>query len=387
MFALTECRIFTGEYWLDDHALIIDGAHISAITPRSALPPELPCYTQGGALLTAGFIDLQLNGCGGVMFNSDISIATLESMQRTNLASGTTSFLPTLITATDADIRQAVAVTQAYMAQHKHHVLGLHLEGPYTNLERKGIHPAPLIRALDPAMLDFLCQHGNVIAKVTLAPECHPSHHIQALANADILVAMGHTAANYNEAMQGIAAGVGFATHLYNAMTPTSNGRMPGVVGAVYDSPNIYAGIIADGIHVHDANVRLAHKILGPRLCLVTDATAAAGAPAELEYFDFCGTKVWIRDGQCVDEQGTLGGSSLTMIAGVRHLIAMGIKAEEALRMASLYPARAIGQDHHLGSIAPGKVANLAVLTGELNDTLSVKATLVNGQFHSGIRS
>lgn len=387
MFALTECRIFNGEDWLDDHAVIINGAYISAVVPRATLAPELPCYTQGGAILTAGFIDLQLNGCGGVMFNSDISTTTLATMQRTNLASGTTSFLPTLITATDADIRQAVVVTQAFMEQHCNQVLGLHLEGPYTNVDRKGIHPAALIRELDSTMLDFLCQHGDIIAKITLAPECHPPEHIQALTQAGILVAMGHTAASYNEAMQGITAGVGFATHLYNAMTPTSNGRTPGVVGAVYDSPTMYAGIIADGVHVHQANIRLAQRILGARLCLVTDATAAAGAPDDLEHFDFCGTKVWIRDGQCVDEQGTLGGSSLTMIAGVRHLIAMGIKPEAALRMASLYPARAIGQEHLLGSITPGKIANLAVLTGELDHTLSVKTTLVNGQFHSGIRS
>ena len=177
--------------------------------------------------------------------------------------------------------------------------------------------------------------------------------------------------------MAGIKAGIGFATHLYNAMSPTSNGRTPGAVGAVYDSPALYAGIIADGIHVHPANIRLAHQVMKDKLCLVTDGTAAAGAPPELSEFDFCNTKVFIRDGQCVDEQGTLGGSSLTMIEGVRNLVSLaGLSLEEALRMASLYPARALGMSDVLGSIAPGKVANLVIL----NDQLEVCNTLVQGQ-------
>ncbi|WP_417616150.1 N-acetylglucosamine-6-phosphate deacetylase [Oceanisphaera sp.] len=378
MFALTDCQIFTGEQWLLDHAVVIDHGRISAVIPRGSLAPELPSHDLNGALLSAGFIDLQLNGCGGVMFNGDISEATLATMQRTSLASGTTSFLPTLITSPDADMRQAVAVTHAYMAKHANQVLGLHLEGPYTNLKRKGIHPARQIRPLDEPMLDFLCRHGDVIAKMTLAPECNQPEHIARLKAAGIMVALGHTAASYDEAMQGIAAGIGFATHLYNAMTPTGNGREPGVVGAVYDSPDIYAGIIVDGVHVHDANVRLAHKVLGSRLCLVTDATAAAGAGPELTQFDFCGTRVLVRDGQCLDEHGTLGGSSLTMVAGVRNLVErIGLPLAEALRMASLYPARAMGKDQDLGSISVGKVANLVVL----NEDLSVKNTLVNGQF------
>ncbi|OIN13147.1 N-acetylglucosamine-6-phosphate deacetylase [Oceanisphaera psychrotolerans] len=378
MFALTHCTLFDGERLHHDQAVVIRQDRIAAILPEAALAPELPRHSLEGALLSAGFIDLQLNGCGGVMFNGDISIHTLDTMHRTNLKSGTTSFLPTLITSPDRDMQQAVAVTRDYMARHRHRVPGLHLEGPYTNLTRKGIHPAAHIRSLTAAMLDFLCEHAEVIAKITLAPECNRPEHIRRLNEAGILVAMGHTAASYDEAMAGFDAGVGFATHLYNAMTPTLNGREPGAVGAVFDSPAVYAGIIVDGVHVHDANVRLAHRVLGQRLCLVTDATAAAGAGPELTRFDFCGTTVLVRDGQCVDEHGTLGGSALTMIAGVRNLVErVGLPLEEALRMASLYPARALSLDHELGSIHVGKIANLVVL----NSGFHVNTTLVNGQF------
>ncbi|GHA18526.1 N-acetylglucosamine-6-phosphate deacetylase [Oceanisphaera arctica] len=378
MFALTDCTLFDGEQLLEDMALVIKQDRIVAIQPQATLAADLPRHSLNGALLSAGFIDLQLNGCGGVMFNDDISSTTLETMHRTNLKSGTTSFLPTLITSPDRDMQQAVRVTRNYMARHQHRVPGLHLEGPYTNLKRKGIHPAAQIRPLDEPMLDFLCRHAAVIAKITLAPECNSPAHIRRLKEAGILVAMGHTAASYDEAMAGFDAGIGFATHLYNAMTPTLNGREPGAVGAVFDNDSIYAGIIVDGFHVHDANVRLAHQVLGPRLCLVTDATAAAGAGPELTQFDFCGTTVLVRDGRCVDQHGTLGGSALTMIEGVRNLVErVGLPLEEALRMASLYPARALGLDHELGSIAVGKVANLVVL----NKQLDVTATLVNGRF------
>ncbi|MGO5000135.1 N-acetylglucosamine-6-phosphate deacetylase [Oceanisphaera sp. W20_SRM_FM3] len=378
MFALTACRIFTGKGWLEQHAVIINNGRIQALVTEAELDARLVQYPQAGAIVCAGFIDLQLNGCGGVMFNSDISTATLAHMQRTNLASGTTSFLPTLITSPDIDMQTAVRVTRNFMAGHRHQVLGLHLEGPYLNVARKGIHPAAQVRALDAQMLDFLCQQADVLVKVTLAPECHAPEQIRKLVAAGVLVAIGHTAANYEQAEAGFAAGIGFATHLYNAMTPTLNGRSPGVVGAIYDNPRIYAGIIADGFHVHPANIRLAHQVLGERLCLVTDATAAAGAPTSLTEFDFCGTRVLIKDGQCVDEHGTLGGSALTMIEGVRYLVnTVGLSLSDALRMASHNPARAIGRDSDLGSIDAGKVANLVLLSPELE----VLNTLVNGDF------
>ena len=377
-FALIHGRIFTGHAWLEQHAVVINNGRIQALLPEAALDSGLARTSVQGALICPGFIDLQLNGCGGVMFNSDISCQTLAHMQQTNLASGTTSFLPTLITSPDADIAAAVQVTRHFMRKHTHQVLGLHLEGPYLNVARKGIHPASQVRPLDGAMLDYLCQQADVLATLTLAPECHSRQQIRQLVAAGIKVAIGHTAASYEQAMASFADGISFATHLYNAMSPTSNGRSPGVVGAIYDHDRLHAGIIADGFHVHPANIRLAHRLLAERLCLVTDATAAAGAPASLSEFDFCGTRVLIKDGQCVDAQGTLGGSALTMIEGVRYLVnTVGLSLEEALRMASLNPATAIDKQADLGAIGIGKVANLVLLSPEL----TVLNTLVNGQF------
>ncbi|MGL5949519.1 MAG: N-acetylglucosamine-6-phosphate deacetylase [Aeromonas sp.] len=380
MYALTNATLYTGHEVVTGMAVVIDGEIIAAITPEANLPADMPRTDLNGANLTAGFIDVQLNGCGGVMFNSQITEATLATMQAANLRSGTTSFLPTLITSPDEDMQQAVAVTRAYMAARQNEVLGVHLEGPYTNVTRKGIHQAEQIRQPSQAMIDFFCANRDVISKITLAPERNSTAHIQQLVAAGILVSAGHTAATYDEAMAGFDAGIRFATHLYNAMTPTLNGREPGVVGAIYDRADVYTGLIADGKHVHWANVRLAHKVLGERLVLVTDAAAPAGAPAGFSQFDFTGTPVFFKEGQCVDENGTLGGSALTMIEGVQNLVEQaGLPLAEALRMASLYPARAIGWDDKLGSIAVGKVANLTIFDPQF----VVNATVVNGQWQT----
>lgn len=379
MYALHNCTLYTGEAILTGHALLIDGDKIAAIVEQEALPADLPRHDLHGANLSAGFIDVQLNGCGGVMFNDAITVETLATMQAANLKSGTTSFLPTLITSPDEDMKRAVMVTRDYMAAHPNEVLGVHLEGPYTNVKRKGIHPAEQIRQPADEMIDFFCTNHEAIGKITLAPERNDPAHIRRLVDAGILVSAGHTAASYSQAMQGFDCGIRFATHLYNAMTPTINGREPGVVGAIYDRPDVYAGIIVDGHHVHWANVRLAHKILGERLVLVTDATAPAGAPEGFEQFDFCGATVYYRDGQCVDENGTLGGSALTMIEGVENLVKqVGLPLDEALRMATLYPARAIGWDSRLGSIQVGKVANLTVF----DQDFTVRGTVVNGLYN-----
>ncbi|MDP5291420.1 N-acetylglucosamine-6-phosphate deacetylase [Oceanimonas sp. CHS3-5] len=380
MYALTHCTLFDGNRLHSNTALVIEGERIAALVPEEQLDTELEQISLHGAVLSAGFIDLQLNGCGGVMFNSDISADTLDTMHAANLKAGTTTFLPTLITCPDDHMRRAVAVVRDYMTRHPDRVPGLHLEGPYTNLARRGIHPAAQIRALDTDMLAFLCDHAATIAMLTLAPEVNDSGHLARLKAAGIRLAMGHTGADYDQAMAGFEAGIGFATHLYNAMTPTANGRQPGAVGAVFDAPNVGAGIIVDGHHVHYANVRLAHRVLGKRLCLVTDATAAAGAPAGFTHFDFCGATVFLRDGKCVDEHGTLGGSALTMIEGVKNLVQQaGLSLENALAMASRNPARVLGLERHIGMASPGRVANLVAFDAHFN----VVTTVVNGQFSS----
>ncbi|MCG7364980.1 N-acetylglucosamine-6-phosphate deacetylase [Pantoea tagorei] len=376
MYALVNGRIYTGHEILDNHAVVIADGLIERVCPRDALPADIALRDVAGALIAPGFIDLQLNGCGGVQFNDDIdalSVETLEIMQRANEKSGCTSFLPTLITSSDELMKRAIDTMRAYKNKHQHQALGLHLEGPWLNKAKKGTHNPDLIRLPDPALVRYLCDNADVITKVTLAPENAGDAVIRQLTQAGIIVSAGHSSATYEEAKAGFRAGVTFATHLYNAM-PAFAGREPGLIGALFDSPDVYCGIIADGLHVHYANVRNAKRIKGNKLVLVTDATAPAGA--EIDKFIFAGKTIYYRNGLCVDENGTLSGSAITMIESVRNAVEhVGIALDEALRMATLYPAQAMGVEKQLGTVEAGKVANLTVFTRDFNIT----KTFVNG--------
>ena len=376
MYALTHGRIFTGHEILDDHAIIVANGLIERICPLADVPANVEQRSVNGAILAPGFIDVQLNGCGGVQFNDTaeaVSVETLEIMQKANEKSGCTSFLPTLITTSDDLMKQGVRVMREYLAKHPNQALGLHLEGPWLNLVKKGTHNPEFVRKPDHELVQFLCDNADVITKVTLAPEMVAPEVITALANAGIVVSAGHSNATAKEARIGFRAGITFATHLFNAM-PYMSGREPGLTGAILDANEIYCGIIADGLHVDYINIRNAKRLKGDKLCLVTDATAPAGA--NIEQFIFAGKTIYYRNGLCVDENGTLSGSSLTMIEGVRNLVEhANIALDEVLRMATLYPARAIGVEKHLGSIAPGKVANLTAFTHDFK----IIKTIVNG--------
>jgi len=376
MFAYVKGRIYTGHDILDGYAVVIAEGLIERVCPLAELPAGIETRSLDGAILAPGFIDLQLNGCGGVQFNDSleaISVETLEIMQAANEKSGCTSYLPTLITSSDEFMKRGIAVMRDYLKKYRHQALGLHLEGPYLSLEKKGTHNPAFIRKPDAAMIDYLCANADVITKVTLAPEQVEEAFIRQLSEAGIVVSAGHSNSSYEQAREGFAAGITFATHLYNAMPPIS-GRQPGLMGAIFDTPEVYAGIIADGLHVAWPSIRNAKKLKGDKLVLVTDATAPAGA--DIDQFIFAGKTIYYRDGLCVDENGTLSGSALTMIEAVQNSVEhAGIPLDEALRMAALYPARAIGVDKTLGSIDVGKVANLTAFTHDFKIT----KTLVNG--------
>ncbi|WP_347253085.1 N-acetylglucosamine-6-phosphate deacetylase [Leminorella grimontii] len=381
MYALAHGRIYTGHDILDNHAVVIADGLIAQVCPLNELPTGIETVDLKGAILAPGFIDLQLNGCGGVQFNDaleNISQKTLEIMQSANEKSGCTSYLPTLITCSDDYMKHAIDVMRSYLKSHENKALGLHLEGPYINVAKKGTHNPDFIRKPDDAMIDYLCANADVITKITLAPEQVDGRVIRRLKASGIVVSAGHSNASYEQARAGFAAGIGFATHLYNAM-PYLAGREPGLIGAIFDTPEVYTGIIVDGYHVAWPSIRNAKKLKGDRLVLVTDATAPAGA--DIDHFIFAGKPVYYRDGKCVDANGTLSGSALTMIEAVTNSVQhVGIALDEALRMAALYPARAVGVDDQLGSIEVGKVANLTAFSHDFKIT----HTWVNGRLSEG---
>jgi len=328
-----------------------------------------------GAFLLPGFIDAQVNGGGGVLFNDAPTVDTIRAIGAAHRRFGTTSFLPTLISDEAAVVRSALDAVREAIASKVPGVEGIHVEGPHISAKRRGAHDAAKIRALDDEALKQLALQRAGRTLVTLAPEATTPEAIARLAAAGVIVAAGHTDASYDEAIAAFAAGARGVTHLFNAMSPFGH-REPGVAGAALTTPDCWCGVIADGRHVHPAALKVAYAAKGPgRLMLVTDAMPVVGTSQRS--FKLQGREVRVRDGVCVDASGTLAGSALDMASAVRNAMRfLGIPLETAARMASATPAAFLRLDSELGSIAPGYRANLVAVDGDVN----VKDSWIDGR-------
>ncbi|UQZ90440.1 N-acetylglucosamine-6-phosphate deacetylase [Deltaproteobacteria bacterium Smac51] len=365
--ALINARIFDGYAFGTDRAVIVEGALIKDVVPTDSLPKGLETLDLQGATLAPGFIDLQINGCGGVLFNDDISEETLETMHQTCLRFGCTSFLPTLITSPAADFKRAVEVAASYYVKKPWAILGVHLEGPFISQIKRGTHNDRYIRPLDMETVDFLCQWVKKVPIVlTAAPEENDPQLLRRLALAGVRLSLGHTNATYEEALAGIANGMHTATHLFNAMSAFDRNN-PGAVGAVLNS-SVYTGLIVDGMHSSFHTANLVKKIKGERVYIVTDAVTPMGT--DMKEFRFADQRVLVVDGKCINEHGGLAGSNITMIASVRNAVLQaGIDEAEALKMATLYPAAMMGVEVSIGGIRPGMAANLIAYDRNFNLT------------------
>jgi N-acetylglucosamine-6-phosphate deacetylase len=376
--ALRNAILIDGERITTGQVVIVRGDRIEAILPEPNLTADadIDVIDLQNAYLAPGFIDLQLNGCGGVLFNDAITVETLETMHRTNLDSGTTEFLPTLITTSEENMRLALEVVGQHRRNPPNGVLGIHLEGPYINPERKGIHDARSIRKPSREMIECIATAaGEFPVMLTLAPECNELTTLSALVEAGVIVSSGHSNAHYAEAAAGFDAGIRTATHLFNAMSPWT-GRDPGLVGAILDREEVAAGIIVDGFHVHYASIKLAKAIKRQGLFLVTDAVTPTGT--SMPTFQFGGRTVFVKESRCVSADGTLGGALLTMIGAVANSVRhAGIPLLEAVRMAALYPARVVKRDHELGKVMQGYLADLTVF----DDDFVVRGVVERGKW------
>ncbi|PBC05286.1 N-acetylglucosamine-6-phosphate deacetylase [Mesorhizobium sp. WSM3860] len=376
-FALTGARIFDGADWHDDAALVVKDDTVEAILPTGAIPSGVSRVETTG-LLVPGFVDIQVNGGGGVMLNDHPDVASIETICRAHAPFGTTALLPTLIT--DIPAITAAAVTAGAEAARKkvRGFLGLHLEGPHLSVARKGAHDPALIRAMTDADQAALvaARRGLPVLLTTVAPESVEPARVTALAAAGIVVSLGHSDTGYATATAFAAAGATVVTHLFNAMSQIGN-REPGLAGAAIDTGSFYAGIIADGIHVHPGTMTLAlNAKKGPgKILLVTDAMATIGT--DMTSFTLNGRTIYRKDGSLRLADGTLAGADLDMISAVRfvHRV-VGLELDEALRMASLYPAEAIGQAHRLGRFANGTAADIV----GLSEGLDVKDVWIGGE-------
>jgi N-acetylglucosamine-6-phosphate deacetylase len=355
-------QIATPDGRLIKGALTCEGQTITAVGDHA--PTGDVVDIQGGYLLP-GFIDTQVNGGGGVLFNDETTAEGIAAIGAAHRKYGTTAFMPTLISDELSVIDAAMRATEDAIAQGVPGVLGIHIEGPFISKQRKGIHNPEMFRTLDAESKALLKSLKRGKAMVTLAPENCTPEDIAELAAAGVILAAGHTNATYETTVTALKAGITGFTHLFNAMSPLTH-RAPGVVGAALEDLTSYSGIIADGHHVDWAALRIALRTRPiDRFMLVTDAMPTVGS--ETKTFVLNGQTITVRDGVCVGPDGTLAGSDLDMATAVRNTVEhIGRTLGEAAIMAATAPAHFLGLGSSRGSLAIGQRADIVWMDADL---------------------
>ena len=371
--ALVNGRLLVDGAFVSGKTVVIDAGRIAVIIPENEVQDSVERIDLAGRMLVPGFIDTQVNGGGDRLFNDDPSIETIAAIGAAHRQFGTTGFLPTLIS-DDADkIEAALEAVRQAIAQGVPGVLGVHIEGPFLNLARKGIHDAAKIRTITDAEIDLLSRPTGGKTIVTLAPETVEPAVIRRLSDAGVIVSAGHTDASAATIAEALRNGLRGFTHLFNAMSQLMP-REPGVVGAALYDESSLCGIIVDGHHVDPLVLKLALRATPlRRLMLVTDAMPSVGGRKN---FVLNGEPITVADGKCTNAQGTLAGSDLDMACAVRNSVELlGLDLADAVAMAAEHPAAFLRLDDRMGRIAPGYRANLALL----NDHIEVVETWIDG--------
>ena len=374
--ALVNGRVLDDDGNFQDRVVLLEGDRIvdvvAADDPRCKRASR---QDLGGQLLLPGFLDTQVNGGGGILFNAEPSVEAIRRIGQAHRRFGTTGFLPTLISDDLDVVARALEAVRAAMDAEVPGVLGIHIEGPYLNVARKGVHNAEKFRGLDESAIGLLTSLRRGKTLVTLAPEMTTPDIISKLASAGVVVSAGHTNATHGEIRTALRHGLTGFTHLFNAMSQLT-GRAPGVVGAALDDPDSWCGIIVDGRHVDPTVLRIALRCKRrDRFMLVTDAMPSVGTTEKS--FSLQGRLISVANGALVDEDGTLAGSDVDMATTVRNAVKLlGLELAEAARMASRYPAEFLGLGGELGRIAPGYRANLVLV----DDSVEVKQTWIDGR-------
>ena len=357
-YAVPAAAIFDGEVVRNNGAVIIEDGHIAAVLPRRDVPAGLTLHQlPDGAWLAPGFIDVQVNGGGDVLFNNEPTPETIAKIAAAHRKFGTTGLLPTLITDSDDAMRAARAAVDAAM-QTQPGVLGIHFEGPFLSPEKSGVHDPSLMRAPNASHRDLFSGRSGATL-VTLAPERVPAGFIRSLAGSGVRISLGHSMASYEETRSAIADGLTGFTHLFNAMRPLA-AREPGPIAAALEAPGCWYGLIVDGIHVAPAMLRLALRGAGTPM-LVTDAMPSVGG--KKKSFTLYGREILIQGEHCVTKDGRLAGSGIDMATAVRNCVKLlCVPLADALRFASRAPAEFLGLGNRFGRIAPGYRADMVAL-------------------------
>jgi len=374
LHAIAADHVFDGTLVRERAAVIVDGSRIAELVPTTELPRGITTHVlPEGAWLAPGFIDLQVNGGGDVLFNDQPTAHGIRTIAAAHRRFGTTGLLPTLITDSPEKTRLALDAANAIATQEPG-ILGVHLEGPYLSPEKPGVHDPRQIRQPGPDDLALLTAPRNRVLLVTLAPEMVPAGFIARLVEAGVRVSLGHSMATYRQTQAAMAEGLTGFTHLFNAMRPLAS-REGGPIAQALESPNAWYGLIVDGVHVDPAMLRLALRGLGHPM-LVTDAMPPVGGSRPA--FSLHGEPISVQDGRCLTDDGTLAGTALDMASAAKNCMSLlGVPLPDALRFASAHPAAFLGLADMLGKLARGYRADLVAF--EPNE-MTVLATWVAGQ-------
>lgn len=375
MKAFVNADIYSTEGVLYDHAILVDQGIIKKILPRKKVHRGMQVVDLQGRSLAAGFVDLQVNGGGGILFNKQFDERSVAAAVRAHQRTGATSIFPTAFTASFEAMNGLFVSVSALRKAGFVGLAGIHYEGPVINSAKAGVHDPANIVSLDQDLVSFYKRSAREMPTlVTLAPEMVSSDQIEDLRRAGVLLLAGHTNATYEQMTQALRSGVMGATHLYNAMSGLSS-REPGVVGAILSNSQAFASIILDGHHLHWASYRVAYQAMEPgKLFLVTDAMPCVGSA--IDRFELGSLQVMVREGRCVTEDGTLAGSALTMAQAVKNAIQKaGVSRPEALRMATRYPSQFAGLAN-IGQISEGSFADFVVFSNEID----VEAVYLRGE-------
>lgn len=370
--AFVNGRVLLPDGIRDDCCVVIEGDRIGELC--ASPPADAELIDLGGDFLLPGFIDVQVNGGGGRLFNDDPSPETIAIIAAAHRRFGTTGLLPTLISDDFSVIERGIAAVDEAIDAGVPGVLGIHIEGPFLSKARRGIHLASMLQRFEDRFVELLSSARNGRTLVTVAPECVTPAQIERLVQSGVIVSAGHSDADYETVRAALDAGMSGFTHLFNGMSQLTN-RAPGMVGAALEDRSTYAGLIVDGHHIHPASLRVAINAKGTdRLMLVTDAMPTVGVDAD--EFVLQGRAIQLEGDRLVSEDGVLAGSTLTMVAAIANAIEQGrIDLSAATEMASSSPAHFLGLGNQTGAIRPGFRADLITL----RDDFTVGRTWIGG--------
>ena len=357
--AVAARTLFDGVDLRKNAAVLIRGEQIVGVSGRDEISSSIPVHELPDTIwLAPGFIDIQVNGGGDLLFNDATTPETIQAIAQAHRRFGTTALLPTLISDSRDKMPKAVAAVELAAAANPS-ILGIHLEGPFLSPEKAGVHDLGAIRRPTEADIALITAKRKCATLVTLAPEQVGEGVIAALARAGIHVALGHSMATYAQTVAAMRQGLTGFTHLFNAMRPLQS-REPGPIAAALESPDAWYGLIVDGIHVAPAMLRLALRGAG-RPILVTDAMPPVGGTRQS--FMLNGEDIFVREGRCAARHGTLAGAYLDMATAVRNCVQLlDVPLTNALRFASIHPAQCLGLGHVLGRLLPGYRADMVAL-------------------------